>query len=1569
MSHLTGKDSISFLKDVCCLDHMIRLEHMPLDYLNLMNTVYIITINLFNFLILDFISACLIYVSNGSAIKDQNYQASDSNPSSSRTFGVKTVTRQTIHSNDGVVTRVFKQTKVQTGTSLPQQGSENQNFHNSGQDDTVHGLLPADDARPLHFGARLGSNTKRFECNVKGGCSTQVITSGGNVFGGFDHSNQESHQSGQSVQGIVHQDDSQNVHSNFEQKAVGNVQNPSPFEDQQQHQDPFVDQNSQQDQGSFSDQDQNQGPIVNQEQQEQLSFQDQQQHQDSFSDHDQQQQQQGPFSNQGQDQHQSFDSDQEQQQVEDVLGNDFDSQYEDAFRNVGQVNGVVNEPHNPIIDSKFPEQGQSQLDFDAGNVAPFEQVSDFSQQQQVNQGQTRVSSGINENFGFVKQQRQSNVQDGADEFIPAVVDQQNVADAFNQERFHQQDGGVQNFEGPNRDFGFDQGSTFRQQFVPQSHVSNENTYDYQDEGEQFYQDPIEALRYSVPGSPGEDYPILYKVPETPFQCDQQQFPAGIYGDVDAQCQVFHFCKESGGQDSFLCPNGTVFNQQYFVCDWWYNYNCSDTPSFYNLNAQLYWDFDSFEPTQIQTGSGIASAENQFDNSGEFHSQVTTNSYAGSRPDYVQQQSQFTQSNNQQVHSTSSYQQTSNSGPSRQQINFESSHQQVSNFGSSHQQVSGFRSPGEQYNLNSFVEKAQDVGRVKETVGSSFTQQRDSVQQAFDNVDGQNFDTHSEQQISDSNFNNKPAQNVPVTQTDAFSQTQTGSFDFQSDRRNGGPDGASFGQSIENVNSEDFSDKQQHNNLGSSVSSDTRRDWKPDSNSGTHYPEQNGHVQGQVDDQHQFQSNQELLKESVVKVTPNQGNSESSSSSLGGSIITQTNVFTEDTDRLDKQNQNIPQTKILQKTVEFPLESTGGSEKSGKIDSALDGHTETFPVEGFSTEIPQDVVQQQNQFDSFQDNISFRRQALLPSLTQNSVADNKGVQVFVEESQQAINQPNSFEEVLVPEVFPGVDEDSQSARDSDDSGIVKQNDVKNVFDGQRVIDVSDANQDAIDYDEVLNQFHDRNVAFVDAGNIPQTLKDTQRVIENRPAQVHRLSIQQDRNKNENDNLQSQKPNAVQQQNIQVHDIFTIMRGSPNFKQEAGQALNPQRLSFRPYGQNAALGLDYNLQEGKEIQNAVSNLAAKNEAIYQNLKQEIREQVIFPVEQPQGNKQNPWWNNAQNKENFRPTNQQGQQIKSGVQQNPDAGISQSVSVKGGPSNYNLNVPTNGHQVQLPNIENFNQPQGEDRPLSENNQNIFQQNQLQNVKGQLQTFSENNQQQFQNSQPQFHNENNQQQFQNNQQIFQNNQQQFQVNQPQQFQINQQQQFQVNQQQQFQDNQQQQFQGNQQPQFQGNQQQQFQGNQQQQFQDNQPQFHNFNDQINFNNVNNEQQFNNGPLLQNNQPQFHSANNQQPFQHINNQPQLNNIDNQQQLHNVNFEQNAGVKGIQNHSQRQNTDGQNFEENHGVKEFHGQQTFREARNDFNFPRQNPEAINANDAIVYSQNAARAAESSISYNGWKPIVKH
>lgn len=94
----------------------------------------------------------------------------------------------------------------------------------------------------------------------------------------------------------------------------------------------------------------------------------------------------------------------------------------------------------------------------------------------------------------------------------------------------------------------------------------------------------------IPGVADVDFPVFNAVPDTGFECGAQEF-AGIYGDVDARCQVFHMCQPNGNVDSFLCPNGTVFNQQYFVCDWWYNVDCAASINFYALNEFIYTDND------------------------------------------------------------------------------------------------------------------------------------------------------------------------------------------------------------------------------------------------------------------------------------------------------------------------------------------------------------------------------------------------------------------------------------------------------------------------------------------------------------------------------------------------------------------------------------------------------------------------------------------------------------------------------------------------------------------------------------------------------------------------------------------------------------------------------------------------------------------------------------------------------------------------------------------------------------------------------------------------------------------
>merc|ERR1712154_110209 len=100
---------------------------------------------------------------------------------------------------------------------------------------------------------------------------------------------------------------------------------------------------------------------------------------------------------------------------------------------------------------------------------------------------------------------------------------------------------------------------------------------------------LKMLMTSVPGVPGEDYPIYAEVPETAFTCEGQ-VDGGYYADPEAECQAFHICTADGAgglaKYSFLCPNGTLFNQNYFICDWWFNFDCSTAEELYSLNDDI-----------------------------------------------------------------------------------------------------------------------------------------------------------------------------------------------------------------------------------------------------------------------------------------------------------------------------------------------------------------------------------------------------------------------------------------------------------------------------------------------------------------------------------------------------------------------------------------------------------------------------------------------------------------------------------------------------------------------------------------------------------------------------------------------------------------------------------------------------------------------------------------------------------------------------------------------------------------------------------------------------------------------
>eukprot|EP00092_Neocalanus_flemingeri_P016806 GFUD01018176.1.p1 GENE.GFUD01018176.1~~GFUD01018176.1.p1 ORF type:complete len:362 (+),score=58.29 GFUD01018176.1:29-1087(+) len=100
---------------------------------------------------------------------------------------------------------------------------------------------------------------------------------------------------------------------------------------------------------------------------------------------------------------------------------------------------------------------------------------------------------------------------------------------------------------------------------------------------------IKMLGISVPGSPGEDYPIFSSVPSTSFSCEDKE-GGGYYADMEAGCQVHHTCgiREDLGFIKFstLCPNGTIFDQEGQTCRWWYLVNCQASDRFYFTETNI-----------------------------------------------------------------------------------------------------------------------------------------------------------------------------------------------------------------------------------------------------------------------------------------------------------------------------------------------------------------------------------------------------------------------------------------------------------------------------------------------------------------------------------------------------------------------------------------------------------------------------------------------------------------------------------------------------------------------------------------------------------------------------------------------------------------------------------------------------------------------------------------------------------------------------------------------------------------------------------------------------------------------
>ena len=117
---------------------------------------------------------------------------------------------------------------------------------------------------------------------------------------------------------------------------------------------------------------------------------------------------------------------------------------------------------------------------------------------------------------------------------------------------------------------------------------------------------LAMLQGSIPGVPGEDYPIYAEVPESGFSCEGQ-VDGGYYADPEAECQAFHICTADGAgglaKYSFLCPNGTLFNQNYFICDWWFNFDCATAEELYSLNDEIAAERDALASDGLGTYGG------------------------------------------------------------------------------------------------------------------------------------------------------------------------------------------------------------------------------------------------------------------------------------------------------------------------------------------------------------------------------------------------------------------------------------------------------------------------------------------------------------------------------------------------------------------------------------------------------------------------------------------------------------------------------------------------------------------------------------------------------------------------------------------------------------------------------------------------------------------------------------------------------------------------------------------------------------------------------------------------------
>ncbi|KAB7496695.1 hypothetical protein Anas_03239, partial [Armadillidium nasatum] len=106
-----------------------------------------------------------------------------------------------------------------------------------------------------------------------------------------------------------------------------------------------------------------------------------------------------------------------------------------------------------------------------------------------------------------------------------------------------------------------------------------------------------AKMFVVREAPFEYYPPHYddynphrpkltvQIPRTKFYCEEQKYPPRNIRGLD----MFHLCVPSSVGStltSYLCPNGTLFDQSILQCNYWYNVDCESSVSDYDANLAL-----------------------------------------------------------------------------------------------------------------------------------------------------------------------------------------------------------------------------------------------------------------------------------------------------------------------------------------------------------------------------------------------------------------------------------------------------------------------------------------------------------------------------------------------------------------------------------------------------------------------------------------------------------------------------------------------------------------------------------------------------------------------------------------------------------------------------------------------------------------------------------------------------------------------------------------------------------------------------------------------------------------------